>query len=125
MKHPGPLNLPYSNMEIKGELQFYRVTDFSFTLSSPFRHSPAYTSVFSLSNPLYLALFHILLCPDSSPPSSPPSFLPPYLNGGTETAHLRVMELWQADPSALSSGRAAVPGLCDAYLPKHTSTPKL
>lgn len=45
-------------------------------------------------------------------------------NRGPETAHLKVMELWQADPTALSPGRTAVPGLCDAYLPKHTFTQK-
>lgn len=77
-------------------------------------------SHFCLFTPLCFTSFapiHVSLSPGSQSPS---------LSGkrGTGIVHLRVMELWQADPSALSPGRAAVPGLCDAYLPIHTSTQK-
>lgn len=49
---------------------------------------------------------------------------PPSLSGmrGTGLVHLRVMALWQAETSAPSPGHAAVPALCNAYHPKHTST---
>lgn len=96
---------------------------FFFTPSTP---QVTLLPLVSLSIPVYLVHF----CPYSSPvlahlllyrliPFSHP------ISVEREAAHLRVMELWQADPSALSSGRAAVPELRDAYLPKHTSTPKL
>lgn len=49
---------------------------------------------------------------------------PPSLSGmrGTGLVHLRVMALWQAETSAPSPGHAAVPALCNAYHPTHTST---
>lgn len=97
---------------------------FHLLLCHPATHTslallPSVLSPLSISPPL-----------PSISPDSPTSSLSPSLplsveKTGAGIVHLRVMELWQADPSALSPGRAAVPGLCDAYFPpKHTSTQK-
>lgn len=74
-------------------------------------------------------LFGLLYVTFFSLPLTPPFPLPPHLDfhlllpwPGAKTragrAHLRLIEFWQADPSAPSWGHAAVPKLLDAYLPK-------
>lgn len=99
-----------------------------FLFHLPLCHSPPHTSL-SLLGPLSFTSFPALdipLSPGSSPLFASSFPLSPSLSGKREAGmlHLRLMELWQADPSALSPGRAAVPRLRDAYLPKHTSTQK-
>ena len=135
LKLVAPLISPYSNSEIKGELlsdgERETLLLHTFFFPSPSMYSSVTPQITPhYFTPLYFTSFspiYIPLSPGSLSSSSPHPSLPPSLSGERRTwiVNLGVMELWQADPSALSPGHAAVPWLCDAYLPKHTSTQKL
>ena len=135
LKLVAPLISPYSNSEIKGELlsdgERETLLLHTFFFPSPSMYSSVTPQITPhYFTPLYFTSFspiYIPLSPGSLSSSSPHPSLPPSLSGERRTwiVNLGVMELWQADPSALSPGHAAVPWLCDAYLPKHTSMQKL